>query len=100
MIKKHKAIITTLAISLTIMVVLICGVNNLSEDKKQQDLQRLEDALIRAAVNCYSVEGFYPAEVVYLEQHYGVIIDDDKYNIFYEVVGSNILPTINVYRKE
>ncbi len=99
MLKRYKSIITTLLISITIVFGLIVGFGNISSSMDEQDLVRLEETIVRAAVSCYSIEGFYPADVEYLEKYYGVIIDDEKYNIFYEVIGSNIIPTINVYRK-
>ena len=51
-----------------------------------------------AAVNCYAIEGFYPADLSYLEDNYGLIIDE-RYNVFYEVQASNIMPSVSVNRR-
>ena len=53
---------------------------------------------MKAAINCYAIEGFYPADIDYLKDNYGLIIDD-RYNVFYEVQASNIMPNISVNRR-
>jgi len=56
----------------------------------------LEDALRRAAITCFAIEGHYPPSLQYLIEHYGVIIDDEKYIVSYDVFASNIMPNIRV----
>lgn len=58
--------------------------------------QQLEDALRRAAVACYAAEGIYPPTTAYLEEHYGIRIDREKYHVFYEVFAENLMPQITV----
>lgn len=44
----------------------------------------LTDAIRRASVQCYSIEGRYPPSVEYLEDNYGIVIDRERYNVFYD----------------
>ena len=37
-----------------------------------------------------------PPSVEYLEENYGIQIDHDKYNVFYDGFASNIMPEITV----
>ena len=60
---------------------------------------QLEEALRRAAVACYAQEGIYPPNVDYLERHYGVIIDESRYQVYYEVFAENLMPDITVLEK-
>ena len=50
----------------------------------------------RATVECYAIEGRYPPDVKYLEDHYGIRIDRKRFNVFYDGFASNILPDITV----
>ena len=44
----------------------------------------LRDGITRACVQCYAIEGRYPPSVQYLQEHYGVQIDEDRYYVFYD----------------
>lgn len=60
----------------------------------------LRNAIARATVQCYAIEGRYPPSVEYLEEHYGIQIDRRRYNVFYEGFASNIMPDITVISAE
>ena len=61
--------------------------------------QQLEDALRRAAVACYGAEGYYPPNADYLQTHYGIRYDTDRYLVHYELFASNVIPEISVLKK-
>ena len=46
--------------------------------------------------NCYAAEGVYPPTLEYMEEHYGIQIDRQRYTVHYEVFASNIMPDITV----
>jgi hypothetical protein len=71
-------------------------VQNAGESEK---FEILADAIVRSAVQCYAIEGFYPPNIEYLEENYGLVVDHDKYFVFYNVFASNIMPDVNVYLK-
>ena len=56
--------------------------------------ETLKKAVTRASVQCYAIEGRYPPSVEYLEENYGVRIDRDRYNVFYNGFASNVMPEI------
>ena len=62
----------------------------------EQQRQATEDAIRRAAVSCYSIEGVYPQKIDYLIEHYGLRIDTEKFAVEYKAIGDNILPTVIV----
>ena len=61
-----------------------------------KDHETLRNAIARASVQCYAIEGRYPPSVEYLEENYGVQIDRRKYNVFYNGFASNVMPEITV----
>jgi len=87
------------AIALFVAIVLICmfATGKISVNTKQNEIDTLEQALNEAAVLCYSIEGAYPDSVSYIEENYGVLLDHDKYTVYYSVLGSNTKPVIKVY---
>lgn len=86
-------------LSLFIVGILFYGVLNSQKEYNQNELERIESNIRKAAITCYSIEGFYPSDLDYLEENYGLVINNQEINVFYQVVGSNIFPDIMVTRK-
>ena len=53
----------------------------------QEQRALLEDAITRALVTCYAVEGRYPSSLSYLEENYAV---------FFSSFADNVLPSVRV----
>ncbi len=83
-------------IFLAILLLAIRGISSVSETTRQKSLESLETALRRDVVHCYATEGFYPPSLEYLEEHYGLTYNKDRYWIDYQPVGSNLMPDITV----
>ena len=104
--KKHLHLPPTLlgllpmAVTALFLLGFITALSNLSGAQDQESQRQLEDSLRRAAVACYAVEGIYPPNLEYLEEHYGLQIDRDRYVIYYDIFGSNLMPDITVLEKE
>ncbi len=87
---------------LLFVVIFACfyfGVNQASDAQRAEALKNVRDNIVRAAVSCYAIEGFYPPDVDYLREHYNLYIDDKKYAVFYEIFSSNICPDVDVIAK-
>lgn len=61
-----------------------------------EGLRRVEEAVRRAAVECYALEGAYPETLDYLRRHYALSTDASRYFIAYDFLGSNLMPDITV----
>jgi len=98
--KKHLTkILTSLLAPVLIIGILLCflsALSNLNQDRALEDKEHLEKALTRAAVACYAAEGIYPPNIQYLEDNYGVQINQELYTVKYEVIASNLMPDITV----
>lgn len=77
----------------------IIAFNNSENSYDEATLRQVEDSINKAVVTCYSVEGFYPSSIDYLIDNYGLIINKDKINVFYQALGSNLYPDIMVTYK-
>lgn len=72
----------------------LAGLNNVRSS--EGDMRRLEQALRRAAVACYAVEGVYPANLAQLQERCGVQIDRKRYAVDYVFIADNLMPDITV----
>jgi hypothetical protein len=70
-----------------------------ARDSASQRRQQVENAIQRALILCYAQEGFYPAKLDYLIEHYGVVVDPNTYFVYYKTFGANIRPDVTVYER-
>lgn len=97
--KDYRQILTGIASVLlfaALIAVLVVGVRFFSGRASEQGADTLRDGIRRASVQCYAIEGRYPPSVEYLEKNYGIQIDRNRYNVFYNGFASNIMPEITV----
>lgn len=85
--------------AVAILLCFMSGLSNLTQGHADEDKQRLEDVLRRAAVACYAAEGMYPPDLEYLEDHYGIQIDHRRYVVDYIPIAENLMPDITVLEK-
>ena len=79
------------------LYLLLIGTQGIASKTKTEQLNVLDQAIRRATIQCYAIEGRYPPSVEYLEEHYGLSIDREKYHVFYDGWASNIMPDITVF---
>ena len=90
----------TLVIAVILIAAVMIMIHSADENLDGERLSQLEEAIRRAAVSCYAIEGFYPSDTDYLVENYGLILDESKYTVFYDAFASNILPEITVLPNE
>lgn len=90
-----------LALALAALLALGCawGAGRVGADLQGQGADALRSAVLRSAVQCYAVEGYYPASLDYLTEHYGLRINRDRYIVVYEAFASNLPPQVTVLQK-
>ena len=84
---------------LSAVYILLVSAGGVSERQQAESLKQMEDTIYKAVLNCYAIEGSYPATIDYVEQHYGLQIDHDRYDVFYEIFAENVMPEITVIEK-
>lgn len=90
-----KKIICLLAVLL--VGVLISGLlPKLHRDLRAESRAAIRDAVLRAAMECYAVEGTYPQSLEYLETHYGLAVNHRDYIVTYDVFAGNLPPDVQV----
>lgn len=79
-----------------VILIFLAATSYVSSNTSAQEAQGLEDSIRKSTVHCYALEGFYPEDLNYLEENYGISYDHDKYVVSYEVIGENLMPDIMV----
>lgn len=100
--RKNKLPLPGILMPLAVVALLLCflsGISNLTQGHALEDKKRLEDVLKESAVACYAVEGFYPPDLAYLQEHYGVQIDNRRFVVRYTAIAENLMPDITVLEK-
>jgi hypothetical protein len=82
----------TLLLFAVVMGAFLFGIGNVSSGAERESRKAAEQAVRRAIVSCYAIEGSYPESIAYLEEHYGVVLDHSKYEVNYQIVGGNVMP--------
>ncbi|MEG0320580.1 MAG: hypothetical protein RR450_01825 [Oscillospiraceae bacterium] len=89
------------AVTIVLMVaLLLSGVWFLSREVSDEALATTQKNIARAALQCYSLEGFYPESLSYLREHYGVQVDEKRFFVDYVPVASNLMPQITVLPRD
>ena len=105
-IKRVLSLRTRLAMAaglLAVLALLIAsfalGSRQVGRDLDSASAQALRQAVLQAAVQCYAVEGSYPASLDYLEENYGLLVNHDRFIVTYEAFASNLMPQVNVLER-
>lgn len=93
-----KLLGTIVSVVVSLLILLTVGNNlaRLSRQSRAAGLRVAGEALERAVMQCYALEGAYPPDLQYLVENYGLIVDQEKYVYQYEPVAGNIHPIIGV----
>jgi len=93
--KKWTMLLLPLAAAV-VLTIFLGGVSHLEEGHYAEGKEELEDLLRRTAAACYAAEGIYPPSLEYMEEHYGIRVDEGKYTVKYTPIASNLMPDITV----
>ena len=91
----RNTLIKLAAIALAALTV-VAGVGAYDRSSTERGRKLVGVSVLRAAMQCYALEGRYPADVEYLRSHYGLSANEKKYSIHYEFIGGNIMPDVTV----
>jgi len=98
-VKKNKFKILSVVVIILFVLYLYFAVDSAQNKNDLEKHNILSEAIIRSAVQCYAIEGFYPPNVEYLENNYGLVVDHDMYVVSYSVFASNIMPDVEIFIK-
>ena len=94
-----KGLIITVVVFLGLVVLFSSLLSGAGKSADHKQLTLLENAIRNAAVTSYAIDGHYPASLDDIVAEYGVIIDDSRFIVRYNVFAANVMPEISVIVK-
>lgn len=94
-----KGLLIPLCSFIAAMAALLYGLSSISDVAASEQKKSLEAALGRSIMDCYATEGAYPESLDYIEEHYALYYDKDRFYISYQPIGSNIMPAVTIIDK-
>lgn len=93
---RWRGILLTALAFLAMVLALVYALSQVDNRKEAEQAKVLKDAVLRATLTCYAIEGRYPSSIGYLEKNYGIVYNDEKYIVSLDSFASNLLPSIYV----
>ena len=75
------------------------GVNRFAKETISYQEDTLILALQKDIAQCYAIEGFFPPDLDYLKDHYGLVYDTSIFTVDYTAFGSNMYPDVTILNK-
>ncbi|MDD5017287.1 MAG: hypothetical protein PHO15_04205 [Eubacteriales bacterium] len=94
------SIIVAILIIASAGAVIFFGVADYSDSYSKNRVDDIRETVLGYVAQCYALEGAYPPDLNYLEQNYGLQLNEDKYIYHYEMFATNILPDVQVFAIE
>lgn len=100
--KEKKAKTTYLPIVLLVLILTfyVLFTNSFSQANLEHEKTILQDALERSITQCYALEGSYPFQLSYLEEHYGLTYNKEHFYIDYQYIGGNLRPDVTIIERD
>ncbi len=84
---------------IAVIGIFLYGIATVSSGTAEDERRILDEAIHKDIVHCYAVEGMYPPNLAYMEEHYGLTYDHDKFLVDYETIGANIMPNVSIIER-
>lgn len=95
----YRGFAVSAAVFAAMLLLFAVLLSSFSSKAQEEEQAVLIEALRRACVSCYAIEGRYPESLEYMKKHYGVAYNEEKYIVLYDVFASNVFPSIAVMVK-
>ncbi|MDR0886810.1 MAG: hypothetical protein LBN22_10775 [Clostridiales Family XIII bacterium] len=96
--EKLKVFIFVL-LAVAILVAIFPIAERVTRKSEAHRLKIATDAVVRSTVQCYALESRYPPTLEYLQDNYGLTLNEDKFIYHYAPIGVNMMPQIKVFEK-
>ena len=97
--ERRRGLYVTAFVCLASAAAFVWGTAAIAGQVDEQQALTLERAIERAVVTCYALEGQYPPTLDYIREYYGVVIDQERYDVFYDVFAQNVMPSVTVAQR-
>lgn len=93
MLKNYAAVL----VFILLIIVGVFVIEKISLKSAESETQMVKDAVHKAVLTCYAIEGEYPESLDYLLVNYGLSYDEDRYIVDYDRGDmANVFPSVTV----
>lgn len=92
----NGSMLISVLLFLAVLFGFVYAIGETTQQTLQEQKQNLEAAVEQSLLQCYVIEGRYPEDFAYLEEHYGISYDREQFRVDYRVYGTNMRPEIDV----
>ena len=85
-----------IAAFLLLLFICLQAIDRLGRMQGEEETRLVRDAVLKATVTCYAVEGAYPEDLEYLKENYKLAYNENRYFVTYDSFASNRIPDIYV----
>ena len=96
---KFKIVLWALVIIVCVFLVWFFIAKSPAMQKNADAEESIRAAVQQSALQCYVVEGAYPPDLKYLEDHYGLRVNTTDYYVVYDAYAENQLPDVRVTKR-
>ena len=101
---KKKRISITAYLPVILLILVLGGFVAFSGSFSQSNLAHekdiLQKAIDRSITQCYALEGYYPADLDYLKEHYGLTYNEEHFFVDYQYIGGNLRPDVTIIERD
>lgn len=94
--RTRRRIIVVALVVCACAVALSIVLNLVFTNAKEQGAASIRNTILDSAMQCAAIEGSFPTNLAYLENNYDLRINHDDYVVIYEVLASNMVPSVVV----
>ena len=96
---KWKIVLLAAVIAVCVAFVAVLIVRSPAVQGEKDAEESIKTAIQQSALQCYVVEGAYPPNLKYLEDHYGLRVNTTDYYVVYDAYAENQLPDVRVTKR-
>jgi hypothetical protein len=89
-----------LVLLIVVIILFIHATSTVTTTNDSREQEIVTSALERNITQCYALEGSYPPDLAYLEDHYGFTYNTEHFFIDYQYIGSNLRPDVTIIKRE
>lgn len=96
---KKGTVRTVVLCLIAVAVILLIAVplyRSAGREDEEDSIKAITETVQKLALQCYVIEGAYPAGLDYLEENYGLTVNTKEYKIVYTPFAENLPPDVKV----
>lgn len=87
-------------VAIIAVVLIIPAAVSARKEETQESVRSITETVQERALQCYVIEGAYPSSLSYLEENYGLTLNQEDYLVVYKPVAENLPPEVRVIERE